>query len=303
MTGLNDGKAFSQLPQRQGRVPGLHLFSASTPVFDCYVFIPRYLAGPGRVLVCVHGVSRNALEQVELLRSYAERYGFVLVAPLFASGTFRDYQRLGRNGLGPRADLALIRMLNTIGSATGLDTGKVMMFGFSGGAQFAHRFAYAHSQRVSGLVLGSAGWYTMPDRSKPYPFGVADARGLDAVKLNPRAAARLPTLVVVGEDDDREDDVELNRSAEVMRSQGRHRLERAGNWVDAMNAFAEKQGAARGVELRVLSGIGHSFKDAVMLGGLGELLLGFCHQTVGPRKFAAGDGGGCTTYEAARASQ
>jgi pimeloyl-ACP methyl ester carboxylesterase len=232
-----------------------------------------------RVLVCVHGVSRNALEQIQLLKPLAEQYGFVLVAPLFASGTFRDYQRLGRQGLGPRADLALIRILQTIDSTTQLNTGKIALFGFSGGAQFAHRFAYAHSQRVSALVLGAAGWYTMPDPHQSYPFGTADTRRLSAVRFNLRAASRLPTMVAVGSSDNQENDVELNRSPKVLRCQGPHRLARAKTWVDAMNAYASNQGSPGNVQLRVLPGIGHSFSEAVLIGGLGELMFDFFAST------------------------
>lgn len=260
--------------------PGLHVFSASAPAFDCHVYVPRQLPDVRRVLVCVHGVSRNALEQIQLLRPFAEQYGFALVAPLFEPGTFRDYQRLGRKRLGPRADLALIRVLQTIDSTTQLNTGKIALFGFSGGAQFAHRFAYAHSQRVSAMVLGAAGWYTMPDPQESYPFGTADARGLSAVRFNLRAATRLPTMVAVGSSDDQENDVELNRSPKVLRRQGPHRLARARTWVDAMNAYASNQGSPGNVQIRVLPGIGHSFSDAVLTGGLGELVFDFFDSTV-----------------------
>lgn len=255
---------------------GLHFVAGSARSPDYYLYLPRKPAGHEQVLVSVHGVSRNALEHVELLHRFADRYGVVLVAPLFTAEAFPDYQRLGRKGRGPRADLALIRVLNEIDMTTGIDTGKVAMFGFSGGAQFVHRFAYAHSQRVRSAVLGSAGWYTMPDPSLSYPYGTADARGLDAVRFNVAAAARVPTLVVVGGDDDREDDEELNRSRIVLQSQGRHRLERARAWTAAMSAVARQQRTPRGAELVVLPGVGHSFRDAVLEGGLGHRLFEHC---------------------------
>jgi hypothetical protein len=116
----------------------------------------------------------------------------------------------------------------------------------------------------------------MPDPSMPYPYGTADARGLDAVRFNVAAAARVPTLVVVGGDDDREDDEELNRSRIVLKSQGRHRLERARTWTTAINAVPGQQGAPSGAELVVLPGVGHSFREAVLEGGLGHRLFAHC---------------------------
>lgn len=260
-----------------GMVPGLHCISGTARSPEYYLYLPRQPGGRAQVLVSVHGVSRNALEHIELFRDLADSHGVVLVAPLFTFEGFRDYQRLGRKGRGPRADLALIRILNEIEMATGHDTGKIDMFGFSGGAQFVHRFCYAHSQRVRRLVLGSAGWYTMPDHSLPYPYGTADARGLDAVRFNLGAAARLPTLVVVGAEDDKEDDEELNRSRLVVQSQGPHRLERARAWTAAMNTLAGRQGLPGSVELQVLPGVGHSFRQAVLEGGLARRLFEHCY--------------------------
>ena len=43
-----------------------------------------------------------------LFSSYCEALGVVLVAPYFEVGRSRDYQRLGRLGRGPRADVALV---------------------------------------------------------------------------------------------------------------------------------------------------------------------------------------------------
>lgn len=268
------------VPQELQLAPGLQLFTASSPDFECYAYIPQHLPDPSRVLVCVHGVSRNALEQIQIFRPYAERYGFALIAPLFTAAIFRDYQRLGRQGHGPRADLALIRVLQTIALKTPLNTSKVALFGFSGGAQFVHRFAFAHSQRVSSIVLGAAGWYTMPDTNESYPFGTANAKGLDAVRLNVRAATRLPILVVVGSEDADANDPELNCSAKVLQ-QGPNRLARAKNWVGAMNAYASRHGGRANLEFRVLPGIGHSCSDAVLTGDLGELMFGFLAKNAG----------------------
>lgn len=266
--------------QDQQLESGLQLFTASSPELHCYVFIPENLTASNRVLVCVHGVSRNALELIRLLRPFAERYGYALIAPLFAPKTFRDYQRLGRRGHGPRADLALIRVLQTIGAATSLTTNKVAMFGFSGGAQFVHRFAFAHGQRVASMVLGAAGWYTMPDTQKSYPYGTADAKGLDAVRFNVRAATRLPTLVVVGSEDADANDPELNGSVRVVREQGPHRLARARSWVEAMKTSASRHDSPADIQLRLLPGVGHSFADAVIGGGLGEVMFVFLDRSV-----------------------
>lgn len=251
--------------------------SGSRPRLPVWVYVPESVPEEPRVLVSVHGVSRNAEEHVALFRQLADRYGAVVVAPTFDAERFRDYQRLGRMSKGPRADLALIRSLNEIGIRTGWNTSKVDLFGFSGGAQFAHRFTFAHPQRVRRLVLGAAGWYTMPDAAAPYPHGVADAAGLDNARFNLVAAVQLRTLVVVGARDNKVDDMELNRSARICRQQGFSRLERAHSWVNAMNAFARQRGVAGGVELAEMDDVEHSFREAVLKGDLATKVFEFCY--------------------------
>jgi pimeloyl-ACP methyl ester carboxylesterase len=255
----------------------IHFTASTRPRLPCTLYLPSRLSANPRILVTVHGVSRNADEHVGLFRQFAERYNIVLLAPTFAPDAFRDYQRLGRTGYGPRADLALIRLLNEVAARTGWDTSKVDMFGFSGGAQFAHRFTFVHPQRLRRLVLGSAGWYTMPDMSVAYPYGIADATGLDAARMNAISAVQLPTLVAVGRQDDNANDAELNRSKVINREQGRNRLERARRWTRAMDAFAARHGVVSGVELKELHGVDHSFRDAVLQGGLAARVFKHCY--------------------------
>ena len=256
----------------------LLLNSRSTPELDYYLYVPDEYAAKKRILVSVHGVSRNAWEHVAFFRQYAHRHGVILVAPFFKRKIFRDYQRLGRKGVGPRADLALIRLLNEISRQTDSDTSKIDLFGFSGGAQFAHRFAFAYPQRVRRLALGAAGWYTMPDKSTPYPYGIANTEGLDAVCFKAAAIARISALVVVGEYDNKDDDEALNQSEIIRKAQGGNRLARARAWTERMNRLAAQQGSSACVELAVLPGISHSFRQAILRGGLAERLFDYFYQ-------------------------
>mgnify|MGYP002640863476 FL=1 len=58
------------------------------------------------IFVTVHGISRNAREHAKRFAPFAERYGVILIAPVFSQKRFPDYQRLGRKGKGERADIA-----------------------------------------------------------------------------------------------------------------------------------------------------------------------------------------------------
>ena len=54
---------------------------------------------PARVLVVVHGISRNAPFMLRCLAESAEATGYTLLAPVFSQRTYGDYQRLGREGV------------------------------------------------------------------------------------------------------------------------------------------------------------------------------------------------------------
>ena len=109
---------------------------------------------------------------------FAERYGVILVAPLFPKDRFCDYQRLGREGRGERADHALNRILAEVRLLTGTDINRLYMFGYSGGGQFVHRYALAYPERMARIVIAAAGWYTFPDQNVNYPRGIKKAKGL-----------------------------------------------------------------------------------------------------------------------------
>ena len=163
--------AFAQAAPMEAIEPGkVHVRHVTAdPALRYFVYLPQKCSGYTSQFVSVHGVSRNAREHAERFSPLAEEYGVVLVAPLFSRRHFCDYQRLGREGGGRRADHAIQQITREIEYLTGADSSKISMFGFSGGGQFAHRYAMAYPDRVRQLVIGAAGWYTYPDDSRKYP--------------------------------------------------------------------------------------------------------------------------------------
>lgn len=218
-------------------------------------------------LVAVHGINRDAREQVALLREVAARTGVSLVAPLYDEQNFPRYQRLGVGGGERRADLALLGILADVEARFGAAT-PFNLFGFSGGAQFAHRFALAHPQRVRRLVVAAAGWYTMPAPERAYPYGTRTRSERHEPVLQLERFLQIPTLVLVGSRDC-ERDRALRKRKHLDRDQGRHRLARAQTWVAALRESARSHGAPAGnFRLDLLDEIGHSFADAVCNGEL-----------------------------------
>lgn len=260
------------LPERP--VPGAlaRLRLADDPRQTYYVYVPRLLLPGAPLLVSVHGISRNAQEHARRLAPLAERYGVVLVAPLFDEARFPDYQRLGRESRGERADRMLERIVAEVGRSTGADTRRLYLFGFSGGGQFVHRFAMAYPERVASYAVGAAGWYTFPDDSVPFPRGTRQRSCLDDVCFDPARYLKVPALVLVGERDTHEGTA-LRQTDRVNAQQGDSRLERGQHWVAAMQAAARELGYDTRFAFDTLARSGHSFTRAATRGRLGERLF------------------------------
>jgi len=264
-------EAATDTPVLHGRV---HLRRTPRPARDrYYLYIPqRPLAG--RVVVAVHGIGRGAREQATLLAPMAESRGAILIAPLFDADRFPDFQRLGRAGKGERADLALERIVSDAEESLGTPLGPLSLFGFSGGGQFAHRYALAHPARIAKMVVAASGWFTAPDADEPYPYGTAPCRALPDLRFDLDGFLRIPMLVVASRKD-RQRDANLRRGRKLDAAQGRNRLERARQWVTHVRREAKSRGIDNRCRFRSLRRSGHDFGDAVRRDGLDELIFDF----------------------------
>lgn len=230
-----------------------------------YTFVPESFEPSRQLAVVVHGISRNAREHIVAFAPWAQRTGTALVAPLFDREHCRDFQQLGWTGAGWRVDLLLREIMSGVAQLTGADSARFALFGYSGGAQFAHRYALAHPGDVRCLATCAAGYYTWPTPQLPFPYGL-DCRDTDGdSRLLLDEFLAIPTLTTVG-DRDTARDRSLRKSPELDALQGRTRLERAKRWVEALGTAA----AARNLQARhhfaAIEGVGHDFRKAIACG-------------------------------------
>ncbi len=226
---------------------------------------PYWLAGAADdpaspLLVAVHGISRNAEAHARAFHETARRCGWTVMAPLFDATRYPDYQRLGRRGR--RADLGLLAALADLEARRGRPVRRFSLFGFSGGAQFAHRFALAWPHLVDVLLLAAAGWYTMPDPDLRYPYGLAPCRRLPDLVFRLEPFLRRPIRVFVGSEDIERDET-VRSGSRLDALQGTNRLERARRWCAALETAAHRRGLAVDVVLQLLPGAGHDFAACV----------------------------------------
>lgn len=130
----------------------------SQPDQTYYLYLPQnYSRGQKWPLfIGIHGYKSNGAQTMPLWRTFADSEGFILVCPSFKDG----YQRLEY-----ASDYRMIDIIKELSGEFRIDDKKVFMAGFSGGAQFAHRFVLRHPEYVQAASIMAAGSYDYPTSS------------------------------------------------------------------------------------------------------------------------------------------
>lgn len=235
-----------------------------------FYYRPDNFKSDGPVAMVIHGNSRNADRYRDYWIEAADQYGALIVAPEFT----REYYPGARHfNLGnmrarggdkiPRTEWTfpvLDRVFATLRDKFGVRQTTYVLFGHSAGAQFVHRMIlFASSNKISRAVAANAGWYTMPDKSEAFPYGLGGT-GPGTVDL-PRAFSR-KLVVLLGTADNDPRHRLLRRTDRAMR-QGPHRFARGHYFFNAAKAAAARLGTVFSWELKDVDGIGHSGRRMV----------------------------------------
>lgn len=211
-----------------------------------------------RICVYVHGTYRDAAFYRDQLMDFAVRNQVLLVCPLFPAGLIEpgdvdNYKLLRFHEI--RYDQILLGMLDEISQRYAVPCERFMLGGFSGGAQFAHRFAYFHGGRLSALSLAAPGRVTLLDESLDWWSGVRDAERLFGRAMDIAALRALPIQLLLGENDDdditiADDDPGWTPGANLAGATRRERLE---------SLFKQYQRLGCDATLEIVDGCGHEW--------------------------------------------
>lgn len=267
------------MPHRPARIPEtsricrLHSTSPAG-ILRARVIVPDRPTH-ARPLLVLHGISRNAQELTDLFRPEAERCGRFVIVPRFSEQGWPHFQRPGR---AARPDQALLSLLAGFAATWPDQAGPVDIFGHSGGAQLAHRFAMLFPQKAGDLHLGAAGWYCLPDDSMPYPYGLGtggDPRDLFWIRRMQAALGRFLdrriSLYIGTRDTDRDDALRITPALD--RGQGPDRLRRAHAYARALRDAAAARGLVPRVRLTELPGCAHDVGWAIRNAGLARQVM------------------------------
>lgn len=223
---------------------------------------PTYREGP--LLVVCHGVGRNAEDYRNFAITMAERFGAVVVAPLFDKERFPSerYQRGGLLDAAGRAQppekwtyAVIPRLVAHLRTLEKKPNWPYSLIGHSAGGQFLVRLAAFLPGEAVRIVAANPGSHLRPGREQEFGYGfggLPPALGSDDV-IRRYLAARLTIYLGTG---DTVADPNLDQSPAAMR-QGPNRLERG----RACFAAAEKTARERGWDFNwrkvETPGIGH----------------------------------------------
>jgi pimeloyl-ACP methyl ester carboxylesterase len=256
--------------------PGLNELTFKDGQFYCLYVPPKVLKAPegARILVAVHGYTGQQTDEKgrRRVRQAAERWsksaqleGWIVLAPHFDETRFnRRYQTMNTSGL--RADVRLHQLVEDIERMLpGIKTDKLLLFGFSGGGQFVHRYAAFHPERVDRAVVGAPGWYTWPDPTLTYPVGTRSKYLPKDLKPKMCELSGLDLMVIVGDKD-------VNAGAfrekygdhNLLELQGEGRVYRAQNWVAAMREYAAEHDCPFNIKLEIVPFTGHKINTKLL---------------------------------------
>ncbi|WP_299677685.1 hypothetical protein [uncultured Roseobacter sp.] len=239
----------------------------------CWLALPETVAHDAIPLVAVHGIRRGAELQAALFARRATALGRPVIAPIFDKARWLGYQQVLLCG---RADLALLDLILSLRRNGIVRSEQIDLFGFSGGAQFAHRFAMLHPERIANLSIASPGWYTFPDDAS-YPYGLWPRPDFEDVWSYRMVNSldqflSIPMQVCVGEKDCKRDKNTRSGNA-IDAQQGSHRLDRARRWTGALRAAARQLSVNPDIKFHILPNCGHDFEACVRQGGLDRIVV------------------------------
>lgn len=217
-----------------------------------WYFLPEQVRPDSPVLIVMHGVNRDADRYRDEWLPHARKYGFILAAPEFSEKAFpgsEGYTLEGRGAFG-----FIEPVFDAVKAATGNRSERYHLYGHSAGAQFVHRYLYFQPQaRVAQAVAANAGWWTMPDLTIDFPYGLKGSPVQpDALK----AMLQRPLIVLLGTEDTDPNHANLRRTPEAM-AQGPHRFARGHAFFDAGKRSATVLDVPFGWQLATAPGVAH----------------------------------------------
>lgn len=220
-----------------------------------------YTDGP--MIMVFHGVLRNAQEYRDDAIEMGDRFGALIIAPLFDDILFpkRKYQFGGiiQDGkAAPREEWTgeyVNRIAKEIRNREGQRKMPLYLIGHSGGGQFLDRLAAFVRTDATRIVAANAGTYLFPTKNASFPFGLGGLPEELQTDEQLKLYLSQPLTIYLGSNDiERDEYLDVYPAADA---QGAFRFERGQNAYAAGKKLAEEHQWPFGWKLVVAQGVEH----------------------------------------------
>ncbi len=214
---------------------------------------------PLRVLFVLHGMGGRGTAFSSSLVSEADKNHWLLIAPTLPYTDYMNMTTLLAEDI--RYTGMLADMMNHLPKKLGLRLRQhALVYGFSRGAQLAHRFGIFYPENVEAVAAISSGSFTLPSANRnnssdstplKMPYGISDLELYLGHVMNSAELKKVSFLIEVGENDNVPDDVPRQFDPYV----GKTRVDRA-------RAF-QKELLSDGISARltIFPGTGHQLTN------------------------------------------
>lgn len=177
------------------------------PRFHYCLYVPPSV-GQGQevdLLVAVHGTGRTSfLDFRDGFAGFGRWNDCAVLCPIFPIGVLGDGARSGYKFLREgdiRYDQVLLAMVDEVAEKYRQRWDGFAIFGYSGGGQFANRFAVLHPQKLWAASIGAPGSVTLLDPERDWWVGIRNLNETFGIPFDGRALARVPVQMIVGDAD------------------------------------------------------------------------------------------------------
>lgn len=229
-----------------------------------YTYLPKRLqASAARIVFVMHGASKTASGYRDTWIEHADRYGFMVLAPLFdreqwGGGAYSYSSVATRDGQPRDPSLwsynVIEHLFDAVKDATGNQIPRYYIYGHSEGGQFLHRLVLLlPDARYARAVVANPGWYMMPAFGIKYPYGLA---GTPVTKASLEKSLVRDVVLLLGDLDRDPNHYQLRRTPQAL-AQGANRYERGETFFREARNRATEFGSAYGWRLQAVPGAAH----------------------------------------------
>jgi poly(3-hydroxybutyrate) depolymerase len=230
-----------------------------------YTYVPEGIdVTKAPIAFIIHGAHRSVEGVRDDWERHADKYGFIVIAPLFDKEQWGHFETAGifsRSGtLRDKSQTSyylIEHLFDAVKQATGNTTERYFLYGFSEGGQFTQRFVlFMPEARYVRAVIGSPSHYMMPRFDVKFPYGL---KGAPATAASLRPVFGRDVVLLLADQDNDPNHPQLSKTPEA-EAQGPHRVARGHTYFNEVRKCAARLKTPLRWRLRTVHGAGHSPK-------------------------------------------